>query len=367
MPMSADAKPTPGILLVDDTVENLRVLAGMLTGHGFDVRPVTSGRDALNAVAHALPDLILLDVMMPEMNGFDVCLKLRAAPETRDIPVIFLTALDEVDHKVRGFSVGGSDYITKPFQMEEVLSRVQNQLALQTARRELANNFQRLQELERMRDDLVHMVVHDMRSPLAALTMTLDLLKTLVEGEAIEVLQDASHIANTLINMANGLLDVSRLEEGRMPLHRARCDLSRLVVRTCTEMQALEPERRLVPRATEPVTVMCDQALIARVLSNLVGNAMKHTPRGGEITIEVTKTARGARASIQDQGNGVPAELRPRLFEKFAAVTFRDDRRVHSAGLGLAFCKLAVEAHGGTIGVESGAGSGCTFWFELPR
>jgi signal transduction histidine kinase len=230
----------------------------------------------------------------------------------------------------------------------------------------LASNFQRLQELERMRDDLVHMVVHDMRSPLAALTMTLDLLKTLVEGEAVEVLDDASRIATTLIDMANGLLDVSRLEEGRMPLRRSRCDLSRLAERTCSEMQALEPERRLTRRA-EPVTVTCDQALIARVFSNLVGNAMKHTPPGGEILVEVRKTASGARASVRDQGNGVPAELRPRLFEKFASVTLRDDRRIHSAGLGLAFCKLAVEAHGGTIGVESGAGSGCTFWFELPR
>ncbi len=135
------AVPSSSILLVDDTVENLRLLAGMLATRGFDARPVTSGAEALEAVAHEAPDLILLDVTMPGMSGFEVCARVRERPEWRDIPVIFLTALTDVSDKVKGFAAGGVDYITKPFQFEEVDARVTTQVALKRSRQELAENL----------------------------------------------------------------------------------------------------------------------------------------------------------------------------------------------------------------------------------
>ena len=365
MPVPA-SELASGILLVDDTVENLRVLAGMLTTNGFDVRPVTSGHDALNAVAHATPDLILLDVMMPDMDGFEVCARLKSSPRTRDIPVIFLTALNEMDHKIRGFDVGGNDYITKPFQMQEVLSRVRNQLALQSARRDLAVSLQRLQELEQLRDDLVNMVVHDMRSPLMVLMMDLAMLKSADRADAAELFDSAERTTQLLNQMTNTLLDVSRLEQGQMPLQRAPCDLRALAERVCREMNVLEPGRSLTCGAEQPVTVSCDESLIARVLSNLISNGIKHTPAEGALSVCVSARDGAARVSVQDQGPGVPAEVRPRLFEKFGAMSVRKERRYHSAGLGLAFCKLAVQAHSGTIGVDSAPGGGSSFWFELP-
>jgi signal transduction histidine kinase len=358
--------PSPGILLVDDTIENLRLLSSILTTNGFEVRPVTSGADALQAIAHAIPELILLDVMMPDMDGFELCTKLKAEPAWRDIPVIFLTAMTEVDQKVRGFAVGGNDYITKPFQLEEVLSRVRNQLDVQRSRRELASNLQRLQQLERLRDDLVHMIVHDMRSPISGLYLTLDMIQAAAQGDARVQLAEAMRLTASLHEMTNCLLDVSRLEEGKMPLQPQPCDLSKLAARACDEARAYAPKRVIKCLRTAPVNVSCDASLISRVLANLISNGIKHTEDNNTILVGVAATEQGARVIVQDDGPGIPAELRGRLFEKFAAVGRREPLRYHSAGLGLAFCKLAVEAHGGKIGVESAANSGSTFWFELP-
>ena len=363
--MSPDATHS-SILLVDDTVENLRVLSGMLSLHGFDVRPVTSGREALDVVAHEPPDLVLLDVMMPEMNGFEVCAKLRGNPESHDIPIIFLTALSDVGDKVKGFAAGGTDYITKPFQLEEVLARVDNQLALRQARRQVSDSLERLRELERQRDDLVHMVVHDMRSPLMVLIMRLEQLKSTVAAGPDKPLDAALRSAVALNRMADTLLDVSRLEEGKMPVHRAPCELSAVAAEVRAAFLSRDPGRVIDMDCPAPVTATCDRELIKRVLENLVSNGVKHTPSGGRLRIEVQGRPEGARLAVHDEGEGVPLEARQRIFEKFGTLAARKDRSYHSAGLGLAFCKLAVQAHGGTIGVDSATPQGSVFWVELP-
>jgi signal transduction histidine kinase len=356
----------PSILIVDDTVENLRLLAGMLATRGFDVRPVTSGQDALETIAHAPPDLVLLDVTMPGMDGFEVCARLKAHPEWQEIPVIFLTALTEVTDKVKGFSVGGVDYITKPFQLEEVQARVDSQLALRAAKKELAESLKRLQELERLRDDLVHMVVHDMRSPLSSLIMNLGLLKMQVSGELVETVDDVVLAAKSLNRMANTLLDLSRLEEGKMPLNKSPCDLVSLARQAKDALAAMDPARAIEVETENPVPVSCDADLVRRVLENLISNGIKHTPTGGRLRISVRRNGHSVHVAVQDEGKGVPVEARQRIFEKFGAVTARKDQSYHSVGLGLAFCKLAIEAHGGAIGVDAAVPRGSVFWFELP-
>ena len=165
------------VLVVDDTIENLRLLSELLGEQGYEVRAVTNGRQALQAVEHDPPDLILLDINMPEMNGYEVCRRLKAQERSKDVPVIFLTALTDTADKVRAFDAGGVDYVTKPFQFEEVLARVKTHVALRRAQVELADSYTRLRALEQLRDDLVHMVVHDMRSPLPALLINLRLLR----------------------------------------------------------------------------------------------------------------------------------------------------------------------------------------------
>jgi len=176
MKKAAAAVPA-NILVVDDTIENLQLLATMLGDQGYEIRPVTNGRQALLAADRDPPDLILLDINMPDMSGYEVCAQLTARASSQDVPVIFLTALSETADKVKAFDVGGHDYITKPFQFDEVLARVKTHVALRRTRQELVQSYDQLRSLETLRDNLVHMVVHDMRSPLMVLMMNLDFLK----------------------------------------------------------------------------------------------------------------------------------------------------------------------------------------------
>ncbi len=358
--------PAPmSILLVDDQAENLRLLSNILGEHAYEIRPVTSARDALRAVEHAPPDLILLDVTMPGMDGFEACAQLRARGHA-DIPVIFLTALTDAENKVRAFEVGGNDYVTKPFQIEEVLARVRLQLALRAARQELFRNYQRLQELERLRDDLVQMIVHDLRTPLTALLMQLQLLRMDLSGEGAQTADDAIASATRLSALASTLLDVDRLEEGKMPLERTVVDLTALASGVRKALAGIEADRRIDVVAAGPLLAPCDAGLIRRVLENLVSNGIKHTPRGGCLRIRLEALATAVRVAVEDEGPGVPVAARERIFQKFGTVEARRESAYHSVGLGLAFCRLAVEAHGGHISVTDAAPRGSVFAFELP-
>lgn len=358
------------ILVVDDTIENLRLLASMLGDQGYDIRPVTSGDRAIKAAIADPPDLILLDITMPEMDGYEVCRRLKETEQLRDVPVIFLTALSATADKVKAFNTGGVDYITKPFQFEEVLARVRTHVALRQAREELRREHERLRALERLRDDLVHMVVHDMRSPVTVLIGHLDFVKSeaghLLTGQPLDDLDAAMKGAGVLNRMANDLLDVSRLEERKLPLQPTLCDLVTIAGDVRSGLSAWDRERTIDVAATGPVEASCDKGMVRRVLENLVNNAIKHTPAGRPIRISVAASDGRARVAVADEGSGVPPEARERIFEKFGTAETRKDRSYHSAGLGLAFCKLAVEAHGGAIGVMDGNPGGSVFWFDLP-
>jgi two-component system, sensor histidine kinase and response regulator len=367
--MSQTREAAGSVLVVDDTIENLRLLSDLLGEHGYDVRAVTSGRQALQSVAHDPPDVVLLDITMPDMDGYEVCRSLRTLESSKDVPVIFLTALTDTADKVRAFDAGAVDYVTKPFQFAEVVARVRTHVTLRRAQAALAASYDRLRELERLRDDLVHMVVHDMRAPLSVLKVNLGLLKgpvAALEDDSRADLDGAIDSARALVQMANDLLDVSRLEAGRMPIESAPCDLARMVRDVRGALRTIDLERPIDVDADGAVTVSCDGSLVRRVVENLVGNALQHTPAGSRVSIQVASRPGRARVAVHDEGPGVPAEARERIFEKFGTVAARSERSYHSAGLGLAFCKLAIEAHGGTIAVEPRVPAGSTFWFELP-
>jgi two-component system, sensor histidine kinase and response regulator len=356
-------------MVVDDTLENLRLLASMLGERGYEVRPVTNGRQALLAVELDPPDLIMLDINMPDMNGYELCARLKEHAERRDIPVIFLTAMIDTADKVKAFDAGGVDYITKPFQVEEVLARVKTHVALRRAQVELSQSYARLRDLERMRDDLVNMVVHDMRSPLTCLVMGLELLQeeaTRTLGGPSNRLRACAKAADTVNRMANDVLDMSRLEAGRLPINRRASDLVRIAEDVRAAVASLDVERVVSVDAARPVELTCDPDIIRRVLENMVTNGIKHTPRGSRLRISVASEGERVRVAVQDEGPGVPPAARERIFEKFRTAKTETDSPYHSAGLGLAFCKLAVEAHGGVIGVDSVQPRGSVFWFELP-
>ena len=218
----------------------------------------------------------------------------------------------------------------------------------------------------------MHMVVHDMRTPLTAIYGFLRTLETL-EGESLsdqgrEFVQTALASTEDLVEMVTSLLDVSKMEAGEMTLNLTQCELLTIAREALTKVESLKGGRRLTLSGTdEPVTVMADAELIARVFQNLLGNALKFTPDDGRVTVSIEPSTDAARVLVQDTGPGIPPEYRERIFEKFGQVEDPAKQQRYSTGLGLAFCKLAVEAHGGQVGVDSEEGRGSTFWFTLPR
>jgi signal transduction histidine kinase len=234
---------------------------------------------------------------------------------------------------------------------------------LREASASLAASLAKLQELEALRDDLVQMIVHDMRGQLLVVMANLEFARDAVHGQPKADINDALAAANGVNTMANDLLDVSRLEEGKMPISKEPTNLTELVAGVRVAVGAMDSTRSIHASDTL-VFANCDAALIRRVLQNLVGNAIKHTPAGGTIRLDVSLRGPRVRVSVQDEGPGVPADSRDRIFQKFSAA--RKDSKYHSAGLGLAFCRLAVEAHGGTIGVEQAEPRGSIFSFEIP-
>ena len=369
---------TPNILVVDDTPANLKLLTEMLKKRGYRVRPVASGKLAIQAVQKEKPDLILLDIVMPEMNGYEVCQHLKADEALKAIPILFISALDEPMDKVKAFAVGGVDYVTKPFQFNEVEARVQThlqlhqfQLELEWQNRQLQVNNEQLQKLEELQNNLTHMVVHDMRSPLLGITGFLDILEkaagTKLNQEELEYLSHAQNCSVVLIGMVNTLLDVCRLEQGEMPLKVTEADLEILTQKAFASLGSLTRKVTLVfPKQARPVKVNCDANLVTRIIANLVGNAIKFTPEGRTITVSIAGNEEGTQFRVTDTGRGIPREYHEKIFEKFGQVEAREQGKVYSTGLGLTFCKLAVEAHGGKIGVDSEMDKGSTFWFTLP-
>ena len=365
-------KKPPSVLIVDDTAADLQMLSEMLKERGYLARAVISGRLALQAVRNDPPDLILLDVSMPGMDGYETCAELKADARLKDIPVIFLSAHAETADKLKAFSAGGVDYITKPFQFKEVEVRVETHLELRRQKFQLQENYDRLRGLEELRDSLVHMIIHDLRSPLAGIYGFLELIREkathTLSPDLLHYIGDALGSAKQMARIIDDVLDTSKMEEGKLKLKLTDCDLSGMLEKAVAGLRPLLAGReiRVTPPETTP-KVMADCEMLSRVIQNLVANAIKFTPRkGGVIRLDVDSSGGMVRVNVHDNGPGIAAEYRHKIFEKFAQVELPAGRQKNSTGLGLTFCKLAVEAHGGRIGVDGEEGQGSTFWFELP-
>ncbi|HCE46045.1 MAG TPA: hybrid sensor histidine kinase/response regulator [Lentisphaeria bacterium] len=351
-----NTKTSPNILIVDDTPANVLLLEKMLSERGYKTRSVISGKLALQAARAEQPDLILLDINMPEMNGYQVCEQLKSDASLRDIPVIFISALDGTIDKVKAFNAGGVDYVTKPFQCEEVYARVLTHL--------------KLRRLEKLRDDLGYMIIHDLRSPMTVIFGLLQVLEGKKDQQLSTLDQElvtlARRSSEELLNMISSILDVSKMGAGEMKLNHDSCDLDAIIRDVLATNKPFPENRTVMFTAPESsLNITADIVLIRRVLQNLLGNAIKYTRPGGDIRIFITSSSSEVRVAVTDTGPGIAPRYHRRIFEKFGQVD-NSKYRVGS-GLGLTFCKMAVEAHGGRIGVESELGKGSTFWFVLPR
>ncbi|PJB33971.1 MAG: hybrid sensor histidine kinase/response regulator [Deltaproteobacteria bacterium CG_4_9_14_3_um_filter_63_12] len=365
-------QPVPTVLIVDDTAANLTLLCEIIKRQGYHARPVTSGALALQAASASPPELILLDIAMPGMNGFEVCERLKADPVLKEIPVIFISALTDVEDKVRAFTAGGVDYITKPFRFEEVQTRVTTHLELRRQRRELQASNDRLFKLELLRDNLVHMLVHDLRTPLAVQLGFLGFLKkdpaSTLTPQQKDQIEETLNAVKRMVLMVNAMLDLSKLEATKMIPQLLLCDLGIIAQEVVAELSSLAKGRNLVlrPQSLE-LHALVDRGLISRVFQNLIANALRFAPEdNGQVEVELDRVDQGVRIQVKDNGRGISSAHHAVIFEKFGQVGEKKPREMPSTGLGLPFCKLAVEAHGGRIGVESVVGKGSTFWFVLP-
>ena len=330
--------------MVDDTPANLELLSVMLKGRGYRVRAAVSGRLALQAARNDPPDLILLDISMPEMDGYEVCAKLKSEERLKDIPIIFLSALTETMDKVKAFGAGGVDYIIKPFQFEEVEARVAAHLELRRQKVLLQENYIRLRELEKKRDDLVHMIVHDLRTPLTVIagynTLITEDRKNVLSGESAAYISENMKAVQQMIQIVSDVLDTSKMEEGQMTLKLENCDLGGLLEESASGMESLLEGRKI--RFTPPVNpafVRADKELVFRVIQNLLGNALKYTPdNSGLIQVKLQPAGGRVRVIVSDNGPGIAPEHRARIFEKFGQVGIRTDQKRYSTGLGLTFC-----------------------------
>ena len=353
------------ILVVDDTSKNLQVVGTMLRNEGYDVTPAGSGAQALDRVLVRLPDLILLDLMMPEMDGLEVCRRLKADSFTQAIPVIFLTASTEMEHLVQGFEVGAVDYVTKPFNPPELLARVRTHLELKHAR-------ERLREMNDEKNEFMGIAAHDLRNPLNAVKGYTEMMREEPDMEQQErsELLDRVHDATTrMVEMVQNLLDANRIERGEMQLNLTPTDLVPVlnsVVETQRSHATAKQQTIHLESETTPVVIQLDPSVTVQILENLISNAVKYSPPGREIFVRLKKYAHGVRVEVQDQGPGLSTEDQKKLFGKFARLSAKPTGGEHSTGLGLSIVKKMVEAMNGKVWCESELGKGADFIVEFP-
>ena len=361
----------PLLLVVDDEPVNVDLLCDLLDALDYRAAGAHGGEAALAAARELAPDLILLDVMMPGMDGYEVCRRLRADPLTAGIPVVFVTALSDNEDKLRAIEAGGDDFLTKPFNRPVLMARIRSLLRLKASGDALEASYRRLRDLERLKDDLVRMVVHDLKSPLTAMLGTLEMA---VEGDLGPLtepqrrfLGDAHQRGADVVALIDNLLDVTRLEESTVRLELRPVQVRQLLSQVAGEWTLrAEQQGATVSVGDAPDAVVpADEPLLRRVLGNLVGNALRHAGRGVHVRLSAAPAERGVELVVADDGVGIDPELHDEIFRK-GATGAPADAVPGSSGLGLTFCKLAAEAHGGSIGVRSERGAGSTFAVRLP-
>jgi two-component system, sensor histidine kinase and response regulator len=355
----------PNILIVDDVPANLKVLGGILKDEGYKIRPVLSGELALQVAEKDKPDLILLDIMMPGMNGYEVSLRLKENSGLKDIPVIFISALNDTNDIVKAFTSGGVDYITKPFQSEEVRARIATHIKISRQNREL-------QRLNAEKDKFFSIIAHDLRGPIGAFKQSLELItgKTnLDENKKNELLEKLKNSAKTTYNLLENLLNWAKSQADKINIEPQIFFLKQLVHENTELLLQLANQKQISITANvdDNCVVIADKDSINLVIRNLLSNAIKFTPNNGAITVIATENGNMVEVTIQDNGVGMKEEVVNHLFLSNSYYTTNGTNNEKGSGLGMVLVKDFTERNGGQIRVESVLNEGSKFIFTVPN
>jgi signal transduction histidine kinase len=378
------------ILIVDDTIPNLELLSKMLTGEGYKVRAVPSGAMALTAAQSAPPDLVLLDIAMPDLDGYEVCLRLKDDDRTRNIPILFISALDDEMDKVRAFEVGGVDYIIKPFQAAEVVARIETHLNLQRLQDRLSRTNAQLlaanEQFIQARDEALRAnqaksvflanMSHELRTPLNAILGYTELLQEEVESAGLEqYASDLKKIHNAgmyLITLVNDILDLAKIEAGKTVFRVITFDVKQVVMSVLTtERTAIGKNNNAFTTEIDPTLskMMGDETKVQQILFNLLSNAAKFTSNG-EVSFNARQIETNGKLEIEfrvaDTGIGMSPEQIEKLFDPFVQADESITTTYGGTGLGLALTKQLCQLMGGSIQVSSVLNVGTTFVVNLP-
>lgn len=356
---------TNTILIVDDESLARDIIEGFLFREGYDLHFAGGGVEALEIIPKINPDLILLDVMMPEIDGFEMCRHLESEIAWQNVPIILITALDSKQDLARGIDSGADDFLTKPVNDVELRARVRSMLRIK-------NQYDKLEAILELREDLTHMIVHDIRNPLTAIMGYSGLLlrHSDIPPEDLGSIRDIQSQARRLNSMLNDMLILAKMEAKRLLLNRTGVDLNLLLQRVQANHLPIAQSRQInlviqLPLESQPVSL--DVNLFERVLDNLLSNAIKFSPHESSVTLQVEYPQTGdfrARIKVLDEGPGIPREDRERIFDKFEIAGMKEQGALQ-IGLGLVFCKMVVDAHKGHIFVEPNYPAGSVFVVEI--
>ncbi len=361
----------PNILIVDDTPLNLSLLVDILSKDNYQARPVPSGKLALIAVKVIVPDLILLDIMMPDMDGYEVCQALKEDETTKDIPVIFISAIDEISDKIRAFDAGGVDYIVKPIQPQEVLARVKTHLELRSLQIQLQQSNQNLIKLNEEKNIFMGMAAHDLRNPLASIAAISELLlyEDGLNSDHKELIGDIKSTSDFMLSLLEDLLDVSAIESGKLNLQLEPVNIKKYLERIVSRYRLISKSKNIqieLEIADSIRLINIDPNKFEQILSNLISNAIKFSYDCTIIKVSVARQQDRVLFIIQDRGQGIPASEREKLFKPFSLTSVKSTGGETSTGLGLAITERLVAAHNGEIFIESEVGKGSIFTVSIP-
>ncbi|WP_347841250.1 hybrid sensor histidine kinase/response regulator [uncultured Draconibacterium sp.] len=361
---------TPTILIVDDNPNNIKIVALILRSLKYKIVIATNGEQAIDLVEQTKPDLILLDVMMPKMDGFEACKIIKSKEENESTPIIFITALNDSESLVKGFQAGGVDYITKPFNKDELVSRVKTHLDLKQTRDSLERTTQHLSELNALKDKMFSVIGHDLRSPLSSVKMTLEFLSKITNSPDDPIAENINIMLKTtdeVFGLLENLLGWAKSQSGNLNISKEEIQISDLI-NSVYLLNKGNLELKKISFKTDVEdsdTVFADLSTIKVVLRNLVSNAIKFTPENGTITVSASKKEGKMQICVADTGIGISEEDLPKILNPNTHHTTYGTNREAGSGLGLNLCKDFVEKNGGTIWVESEQGKGSTFCIEL--